>query len=184
MDQFLTLFDSQPPWAQAGIGLLLLVLLALAVNFLLKRVLLQLAKPFLDTRSLTADRAAARLATVAPLLVIAYGIELVPHLYDSVWMLIQNVALASIVLSIATGVSKALDYIDEVYRRRPDAHMRPIKGYVQVLKIVIYCGAAVLAIAALIEQSPLLLLSGLGAMAAVLLLVFKDTLLSLVHPCS
>jgi len=180
MDQFLTLFDSQPPWAQAGIGLLLLVLLALAVNFLLKRVLLQLAKPFLDTRSLTADRAAARLATVAPLLVIAYGIELVPHLYDSVWMLIQNVALASIVLSIATGVSKALDYIDEVYRRRPDAHMRPIKGYVQVLKIVIYCGAAVLAIAALIEQSPLLLLSGLGAMAAVLLLVFKDTLLSLV----
>jgi miniconductance mechanosensitive channel len=43
-----------------------------------------------------------------------------------------------------------------------------------------FCGAAILMIAVLIEQSPLLLLSGLGAMAAVLLLVFKDTILSLV----
>ncbi len=180
MDQLFALFYAQPPWAQAGLGLVVLVLFALAVNFLLKRVLLQLAKPFLDTRSLTADKAAARLATVAPLLIIANGIEHVPHLYDSVWMLIQNVAFASIVLSIATSLSKALDYIDEVYRRRPGAHRRPIKGYVQVLKIVIYCGAAILAISALIEQSPLLLLSGLGAMAAVLLLVFKDTILSLV----
>ena len=50
----------------------------------------------------------------------------------------------------------------------------------QVVKIAIYFGAAILMIAVLIEQSPLLLLSGLGAMAAVLMLVFKDTILSLV----
>ena len=49
-----------------------------------------------------------------------------------------------------------------------------------MVKIAVFCGAAILMIAVLIEQSPLLLLSGLGAMAAVLLLVFKDTILSLV----
>lgn len=180
MEQAIALFDSQPAWAQAALGLAALALAALVVNFILKRVLLRLAAPFLDTRSKTADKAAARLATVAPLLIIANGIELVPHLYSGVWLLIQNLAEASIVLSVAMAISKGLDYVDEVYRRRPNAHMRPIKGYVQVLKIVVYCGAAILGISALIEQSPLLLLSGLGAMAAVLLLVFKDTILSLV----
>src|SRR5690606_9118793 len=68
----------------------------------------------------------------------------------------------------------------EIYGRRPGAADRPIKGYIQVLQIVLYAGAAILIIAALMEESPLLLLSGLGAMAAVLMLVFKDTILSLV----
>ena len=180
MEQALSFFDAQPPWAQAAIGLAVLALVALVVNFLLKKVILRLAAPFLDTRTQTADKAAARLATVAPLLIIANGIALVPNLPDTVWLLVQNIAEASIVLSVAMAISKALDYVEELYRRRPDAHMRPIKGYVQVLKILVYCGAVILGISALIEQSPLLLLSGLGAMAAVLLLVFKDTILSLV----
>lgn len=180
MEQAIALFDTQPPWAQAAIGLLGLALVALVVNFILKKVILRLAAPFLDTRSLTADRAAARLATVAPLFIVARGIELVPHLYPSVRELVANVAMACIVLSIAMAISKGLDYVNELYERQPQARSKPIKGYIQVLKIAVYCAAAILAIAALIEQSPLLLLSGLGAMAAVLLLVFKDTILSLV----
>lgn len=67
-----------------------------------------------------------------------------------------------------------------LYARSPGAHRRSIKGYLQVLKIVIYAVATILVIAALIDRSPLLLLSGLGALAAVLMLVFKDTILSLV----
>ncbi len=180
MEQLFALFNAQPNWAQAGIGLVMLALFALVVNFLLKKVILKLAAPFLDTRSLTADKAAARLATVAPLLLVARGIELVPHLPEEAAVLINNVAMASIVLSVAMAISKSLDYVNEVYNRTPQAASKPIKGYIQVLKIGAYCAAAILAIAALIEQSPLLLLSGLGAMAAVLLLVFKDTLLSLV----
>src|SRR3546814_3458907 len=73
-----------------------------------------------------------------------------------------------------------LDCVNEVYVRRPDAAQRPIKGYLQVVKIMVWCAAAVLIISILIGQSVLLLLSGLGAMAAVLMLVFKDTILSLV----
>src|SRR3546814_225991 len=78
------------------------------------------------------------------------------------------------------AISKALGLGNQVYDRRPDAASRPIKGYVQLLKILVYAGAAILIIAVLMDQSPLLLLSGLGAMAAVLMLVFKDPLLSLV----
>ncbi len=176
----LTFFTAQVPWVQSLIGLGLLALAALAVNFLLKKVILRVAAPFLDTRTLTADKAAARLATVIPLLMISRGIQFVPNLPDEVMTLVTNVAGALIVLSIAMAVSKVLDYVNELYARRPEAKSRPIKGYVQVLKIAAYCTAAILMISVLIEESPLLLLSGLGAMAAVLMLVFKDTILSLV----
>src|SRR5690606_29908870 len=55
-----------------------------------------------------------------------------------------------------------------------------IKGYMQVVQIVIYVIAAILIVASLIDKSPLILLSGLGAMGAVLMLVFQDTILSFV----
>ncbi len=78
------------------------------------------------------------------------------------------------------AISSALSLLNDVYERRDDAAERPIKGYVQVGKILIYCAAAVLVIATLMDRSPLLLLSGLGALAAVLMLIFQDTILSLV----
>src|SRR5690606_22302159 len=60
------------------------------------------------------------------------------------------------------------------------ARSRPIKGYVQVVKLVMYVFAAILVIAILFDRDPVLVLSGLGAMTALLMLVFKDTILSLV----
>ena len=80
----------------------------------------------------------------------------------------------------AIALDSSLNVINVLYSRRPSARLKPIKGYVQVSKIVIYAIAVILMIATLIDRSPLILLSGLGAMAAVLLLIFQDTLLSLV----
>ncbi|MDX1705618.1 mechanosensitive ion channel family protein [Pseudidiomarina sp.] len=122
----------------------------------------------------------ARFANVVPALVIAYGIFSVPHLAEEVVIVVNNVCKAFIVVTIARGLSGVLTVINTIYERRPDAHERPIKGYIQVVKIAIYVITAILVIAALIDRSPVILLSGLGAMAAVLMLVFQDTLLSLV----
>ena len=180
MDGLLDRYAGLALWLQSLIALAGLVVVALAVNWLIKRVLLRAAAPYLDRRSDTADRAVARLATVIPLLVVSRGIALVPNLPPELVTVTVNVVRALIVLSVAMAISGALDYANELYARRPEARSRPIKGYIQVVKIAMYCGAAILMIAVLIEQSPLLLLSGLGAMAAVLLLVFKDTILSLV----
>src|SRR5690606_33069952 len=73
-----------------------------------------------------------------------------------------------------------LNTVDTIYHRRPEARLQPIKGYLQVLTIAVYVVAAVLMLGVLIDRSPLVLLSGVGAMAAVLILVFQDTLLGLV----
>ncbi|MCA1768235.1 MAG: mechanosensitive ion channel family protein, partial [Idiomarina sp.] len=70
--------------------------------------------------------------------------------------------------------------VNEIYNRQPDAHEKPIKGYLQIAKIVVYVIATILIIASLLDRSPVILLSGIGAMGAVALLVFQDTLLSLV----
>lgn len=180
MKTALELFRAQPDWLQMVIGLAVITFAAMLANYIIKKVILRAAKPFLDTRSLTADKAAARLANVVPALIVTYGIALVPSIPDYIVTSVENIASACIVISIAFAISGAINYINELYLRTPQARNRPIKGYLQVLKIIVFIGATILTIATLVEQSPLLLLSGLGAMAAVLLLVFKDTILSLV----
>ena len=180
MREMFTYLEGQPPLVEALGGVALLLGIAFLVNLVLKKVVLRLAAPFLDKRTRTPDKAVGWLVTTIPLLIISRGIVLVPHLPEAVVTVVVNVVRALIVLSVAMAISWALNYANELYARRPEARSRPIKGYVQVVKIAVFCGAAILMIAVLIEQSPLLLLSGLGAMAAVLLLVFKDTILSLV----
>lgn len=121
-----------------------------------------------------------RLSNIVPALVLSVGINAVPGLPEAVVTVVQNVCGGFIVLTIALALAAVLDIINLLYQRRSDAHLHPIKGYLQVVKIVLYAIATILIIATLIDRSPLILLSGLGAMAAVLMLIFQDTLLSLV----
>ena len=172
------------PTAEMLIGLCLLVLLAFVADFVVRRILTRLilrivgrAVHDLDALLQPVVRSFTR---VVPAIIIHQGISGVPHLSTGAVTLIQNVAGAFMIVAVAIGVGAGLDMANALYVRSPRAHRRSIKGYLQVLKIVIYAIATILVIAALIDRSPLLLLSGLGALAAVLMLVFKDTILSLV----
>ncbi len=169
-----------PPWLEALAGLGILAVLAALINFVVKSVVLRLALRMLPHESRHLGAIAGRIANIAPALVISGGIALVPHLPEWAIAVTRNVVAAFIILTIALALGKAMDLMNVLYGRRHDAASKPIKGYIQVGKILLYGGALILMIAALFEQSPLLLLSGLGAMAAVLMLVFKDTILSLV----
>jgi len=180
MREMFTYLEGQPPLVEALGGVALLLGIAFLVNLVLKKVVLRLAAPFLDKRTRTPDKAVGWLVTTIPLLIISRGIVFVRHLPEELEAVISNVANATIVLVVALAITTGLTYVNELYKRRPEARNRPIKGFLQVVKILVFAAAAILGVAALIEQSPLLLLSGLGAMAAVLLLVFKDTILSLV----
>jgi miniconductance mechanosensitive channel len=122
----------------------------------------------------------AQLTSAIPAIVIGKGIVLITELPVALETLITTLATAFVILVVARAVGSGLNAINESYTLRPGSHRHPIKGYLQVGKIVVYCAAAILVISTLIGRSPLLLLSGLGALAAVLMLVFKDTILSLV----
>ena len=165
-------------------GLLLLLLLAWLSNWIVKRILVRGVYRMLRAapvdKTLLRNPAIGRLANAVPAVVLSIGIGLVPGLSPTLVTIVQNVANAFIVLTLALAVTSAVSIAESIYQRRADAHLRPIKGYAQILKLVVMLVAVVLIIAVLIDRSPLILLSGIGAMAAVLLLIFQDTLLSLV----
>ncbi len=177
--------ERYPP-AYTVVAMLGLVLVAWLSNWLTKHILLRGLRRLLNVAAIGDDsdvtplRVVSRLSNVVPAVVLMNGMRAVPALPPGLVTVVENVSSAFIVLTVARALAEALNLLNAVYRRRPDAYLRPIKGYLEVFKIVIYCIAAILMVASLIDRSPLILLSGLGAMAAVLMLIFQDTLLSLV----
>jgi miniconductance mechanosensitive channel len=161
-----------------------LVVVAWFANSVIKVLLVKLAIRFLQTipfeNAPAGNKLIKRLANIIPAIIISIGITLVPDISPIIVTVIQNVSNAFIVLTVALALGNAFDIVNTVYQTRKDAHQHPIKGYIQVAKIIIFVIATILIIATLIDRSPLILLSGIGAMAAVLMLIFQDTLLSLV----
>lgn len=174
------------PQLYTVIALAALLLGAWFANFIVKRILvaglirLLRSTPVGNDNALQNSNIISRLANIVPALILSAGIAAVPGLSDTMITIVRNVCGAFIILTIALAITNALTLTNTLYERRPKAHLKPIKGYVQVVNIVIYSIATILIIATLIDRSPLILLSGLGAMAAVLMLIFQDTLLSLV----
>ncbi len=85
-----------------------------------------------------------------------------------------------IVMIILLSLYTLLDTFSEIYMEWEVSKYKPIKGYIQLIKVILACVATILIIAAILGQSPLIFLTGLGALSAVLMLVFKDALLGLV----
>lgn len=121
-----------------------------------------------------------RLAYLVPLAVIYQSADLIQAIPPNASILLQRLALASTALVVVRSLSALLGALNEIYNLNPRAAARPIKGLLQVLDVVAHIGALIFAIAALLDRSPLILLSGLGAMSAIVMLVFRDSILSLV----
>ncbi len=94
--------------------------------------------------------------------------------------MIKGLAHIYLAVIIMTAFSRFLDAAQEIYNSYPYSKDRPIKGYIQVMKILIYFVGAIFIVAILVDKNPASLFAGLGAMAAVLLLVFKDPILGFV----
>lgn len=175
------------PFAPPALGLVALALAAFVANWVTRRVLLRLVEAFVKRTTFTWDDVLldqgvlSRLAHVVPALIVSQGIVLVPDVPNALDVVVRNVALAYVALTIGLSIINLLNAGNELYEKtNPNAKARPIKGYLQLAKFFIFVFSAVIVVATLIERSPLLLLSGFGAMSAVLMLVFKDTILSLV----
>lgn len=130
-------------------------------------------------RALLDDQVLRRFAQVVPSLVVQLGIGLVPHLPATPMSIIRNVALALTAVHVARTITLALSLLAEQSRKEDAAHnAASVKGTIQLINIILYAAAVIVIIAALMDRSPLIVLSGMGAFSAVLMLVFKDTILS------
>nr|WP_269450744.1 mechanosensitive ion channel domain-containing protein [Stenotrophomonas sp. MMGLT7] len=171
----------------AAVGLLLVV--AWLANWVTKRILLRVLQKVLDRAPWARQdgdgkplrmSVIRRLANVVPALVIQLGLAWVPDLPAKLVAVVQAGCQVFIVLTVALAISHALNLANEIYERRPDARNRPIKGFLQVIKIIIFVLAGLSMVATLSGVSFGHIVTGLGAIMAVLILVFQDTLLSLV----
>lgn len=174
------------PWAYTIGACFFLVIAVWLSQLVTKHVLLRGISRLLSQTQLGSDPGigirviVSRLAQVVPALVLSGGIYLVPDLPETATTIIRNISIAYLILTLARSFSAAMTSVNEIYSRQPDAHTKPIKGYLQIAKIVVYVVATILIIASLLDRSPVILLSGIGAMGAVAMLVFQDTILSLV----
>jgi miniconductance mechanosensitive channel len=174
------------PMLRTTLGLLILLVAAFVLGRLVRFIVLSAMKALGRQPALfwlndfLHNKVFHRLAQVTPSLVIQFGLNLVPELNPTASHVLGNVALAFTILFMMFTVGALLNALLDIYARTEHARTRSIKGYVQLAKMILYVFAAIIIVATLIDRSPLLLLSGLGAMSAVILLVYKDTLLSFV----
>lgn len=174
------------PFVGTALWIAGVILVAWLADVLAKGFLLQTLTRVVKRTRFTWDdalqrrRVFRRLAHVAPALVVYYGFNLVPGLPSPVYQMVQRVALAIMVLFVLTSANAVLTTINDIYSTRPDAKSRPIKGYLQILAIVLWVAAGILVVSLLLDRSPAVFLGGLAGLTAVVLLVFRDTILSLV----
>jgi miniconductance mechanosensitive channel len=164
----------------------LVIVLSILVNYVAKRIVLRaLAYSIGRTETKWDDIILQKgvftwLSHLVPVLVIYVMAPAVldgyPRLIDFITngIFVYVIAIAILTLdSLLTGVLN-------IYQTLAVSKEIPLKGFIQVIKIVVYFVGGIVIISIIIDKTPLLLFSGLGAMTAVLLLVFKDAILGLV----
>ena len=177
---------SQYPWLEMLISFAILIFLAALANFIAKRIIVRgirhiITKLKSPHQSIFAQHSVTRrFANIVPAIVIMNGISAVPHLPLKVITLIQMGAQAFIFLTLALSISEALNIFNLVYQRNPKSRNKPIKGYLQLIKLILFVVCGLMILGTFLKKDVFTLLAGFGAMAAVLMLVFQNTILSLV----
>lgn len=164
----------------------ILILFAVLSDLLTKRVVLRAIERVVKKSSSTLDdvffekRVFDALAHIAPALVIRIGAPLVFDDFPGFLPPLFKVIELYIIVVLVWVASSFLDALLELSQRSAYFKDKPILSYVQLGKLLSYLFASVLIFSVLFSKSPLVILSAFGAVAAVLIFVFKDTILGLV----
>lgn len=182
-------FGVYESWMEPAVSFtefLLALLISILLYFLARNFIVQFLKRIAKHTSSQWDdvlierKVFDRLAYLAPAYVLYYLIPFALEPYpEAIAMLLLAIRIYTVLIFMFL-ILAFLDTVYTIYQQYEISRLRPIKGYIQVAKIIVYIIFTVLVISVLVGQSPVLILGGLGAFSAVLLLIFKDSLLGLV----
>lgn len=168
--------------------LLLIVLVTIAIDYTCRYIVLGMFKRVAQkTRNqwddLIVDRKIInKLMHIIPailvyiLLPFAFPVQESPELLA----VLQKICQVYIIAVSLRFISGSLNLVHEIYNLKDAFKDKPLKGFIQILQVTAFFVGIVLIISILINKSPVSLFAGLGASAAILLLVFKDTILGFV----
>ncbi len=169
-----------------GATLVVVLLLSVIANFIAKRYILSgvsyvisMSKSKWDDAFLR-QRTLNRLAHIAPALVIYVLTPIALEGLDSVIAIIRSATLIYMIIMLMLVLDSLLNTLEEIYQTFRASKQIPIKGFIQVLKLLLYFTTAIFVISILMNKTPIYLLSGVGALAAVMMLVFRDSILGFV----
>jgi miniconductance mechanosensitive channel len=118
-----------------------------------------------------------RLIYLMPGILLYFGAPLL----STVGSNIRLISLIYIIFMIYAAQNGILDAINRIYETSyPAAKQRPVKGFLQIVKLILFVVALVIAVSKLVGQSPVILLGGIGAMSAVTMLIFQDSIKGMV----
>lgn len=165
---------------------IIVLLLSWLANILAKAFILKIVTAIVKRTTSTWDdvfleqKVFTRLSHYAPALVIWFMAAWALKAYPSWLIAVHKLTYIYIVIIGMVVVNSFIEAWHKIYNTLPISRHRHIKGYVQLIKIFIILIAVLIVVSVLFKTDISRILTGLGAMAAVLILVFKDTLLGLV----
>jgi miniconductance mechanosensitive channel len=167
--------------------LCIIIVLALIISLIFKHVLLKI---FHSVVTLTANKwddaiiengVHNSITLIIPAVVIFYFVNLLfPAKSSSIINFIQLICLIYIIIVCVVILNSILNSIVQIYNRFEMASHTPIKSFVQMFKVIIVIVAMIIIISIIMQKSPWTLLKALGALTAVSMLIFKDSILGLV----
>ncbi len=164
------------------IMIVLIAVISVLANWIAKKVVLRIIVHIITNNKVTWDnvflenKVFHNLSHIVPAIIIYSA----GSLFSNYQNLIEKVALTYINVVVLVVLNALLNSFDVIYRTFPVSKVRPIKGYIQVSKIILFIFGGIIIISNLIGQNPLVILSGFGALSAVFMLIFKDSILGLV----
>ena len=169
--------DIQNPYVASLIAIFVAYVLFLITNQIILR---SIAKIFRKTSTkfddvLLEQKVFNKLPYLIPLIFLYSIRDIVPF-----FKLVDRFIIALIALIILISLNALINAINDVYKKSRFSEKLNIKSYTQVVKLIINSVGIIIIAALLAGKSPIYFLSGIGALTAVLILVFKDTILSLV----
>ncbi|ANA80456.1 mechanosensitive ion channel protein MscS [Paenibacillus glucanolyticus] len=164
------------------IMVLFIALISILANIITKKIVLKTIIHIVNSNRYTWDNIIVekkvfhKLSHLVPAIIIYFSASIFP----SYQVLIEKAAMTYMIIVTIMVFNALLNAFDAIYRSFEISKIRPIKGYIQVANIILFIIGGIVVISNLIGQNPLIILSGLGALSAVLMLVFKDSILGLV----
>lgn len=165
-----------------AIMLVFIALVCMIANFIAKKIVIRFITHIVNNNKYKWDnillekKVFHKISHIVPAIIIYYFASAFPTYQH----LIEKGAIAYIIIVGLSVFNSLLNALHDIYQSFEISKVKPIKSYIQVGKIIVFTLGIILVIANLIGESPLILLSGLGALSAVFMLVFKDSLLGLV----
>jgi len=164
------------------IGIAAIIILSYLADFIVKRIFLQAVKIMAKRTesewddSLLRRKVFHKLAYLAPTLVVYFFAASFPSI--EIW--VQKITISIMIVIGAMTIASLLNAVNDIYNNYEISREKPIKGFLQVIMIFVYILSSVFILSVLLSRSPWVFLSGIGAMTAVVLLIFKDSILGLV----